>query len=90
LNLLLNGAKLGATIREVMYNIGNHFGWKSFCPYSLRKWFRTELTLDDCNEALIESWMGHVLGRVKGAYFLPPVERQKEAYQSHYKALKLS
>jgi len=78
-----------STIREVMQRIGDHFEWKSFCPYSLRKWFRTELTLDDCNDALIESWMGHSLGRVKSAYFLPPVERQKTAYQSHYNALRL-
>jgi len=79
----------GSTIREAMKAIGDHFDWKSFCPYSLRKWFRTELTLDDCNDALIETWMGHSLGRVKAAYIVPPVERQKETYQSHYKALKL-
>ena len=80
----------GSTIREVMRTIGQGFGWESFCPYSLRKWFRTELALDDCNDALIESWMGHSLGRVRGAYFLPPVERQREAYLKHYKALKLN
>jgi len=79
----------GSTIREAMSRIGDHFEWKSFCPYSLRKWFRTELTLDDCNDALIETWMGHSLGRVKSAYIVPPVERQKTAYQSHYNALRL-
>jgi len=79
----------GSTIREAMKRIGDHFGWKSFCPYSLRKWFRTELTLDDCNDALIELWMGHSLGRVRRAYIVPPVERQKEAYKRHYRSLKL-
>ncbi len=79
----------GSTIREAMKRIGDHFNWKSFCPYSLRKWFRTELTLDDCNDALIELWMGHSLGRVRSAYIVPPVERQKESYERHYKALKL-
>lgn len=79
----------GSTIREAMKGIGDHFGWKSFCPYSLRKWFRTELTLDDCNDALIELWMGHSLGRVRRAYTVPPVERQMEAYKRHYGSLKL-
>jgi len=79
----------GSTIREAMARIGDHFSWKSFCPYSLRKWFRTELTLDDCNDALIETWMGHSLGRVKAAYIIPPIERQMQTYKRQYKALKL-
>lgn len=78
-----------STIQDSMKALGNELGWKSFSPYSLRKWFRTQLTLDDMNDALIESMMGHTLGRVRGAYLLPPPQKLIEIYEKHYPALKL-
>ena len=78
-----------STIQDAMKNIGDKRGWKSFTPYSLRKWFRTQLTLDDMNDALIETMMGHSLGKVKAAYLVPPPQKLMEIYEKHYPALKL-
>ncbi len=78
-----------STIQDAMKALGNKLGWTSFCPYSLRKWFRTQLTLSEMNEALIETMMGHSLGKVKEAYLVPPPQKLIEIYQKHYPALKL-
>jgi len=78
-----------STIQDAMKGLGNKLGWTSFCPYSLRKWFRTQLSLSDMNEALIESMMGHSLGKVKEAYLVPPPQKLIEIYEKHYPALKL-
>ena len=78
-----------STIQLAMKKLGNELGWKSFTPYSLRKWFRTQLTLSDMNEALIETMMGHSLGKVKEAYLVPPPQKLMEIYQKHYPSLKL-
>ncbi len=78
-----------STIQDAMQGLGNKLGWTSFTPYSLRKWFRTQLTLSDMNEALIETMMGHSLGRVKEAYLVPPPQKLIELYKKHYPALKL-
>ena len=78
-----------STIQDAMKVLGNKLGWKSFCPYSLRKWFRTQLTLSDMNEALIETMMGHSLGKIKEAYLVPPPQKLIEIYEKHYPALKL-
>ena len=76
-------------IQDSMKILGNKLGWKSFSPYSLRKWFRTQLTLDDMNDALIETMMGHALGRVRSAYLVPPPQKLIKIYEGHYDALKL-
>ncbi len=78
-----------STIQGAMKVLGNKLGWTSFTPYSLRKWFRTQLTLSDMNEALIETMMGHSIGKVKAAYLVPPVEQLIEKYKKHYPALRL-
>lgn len=78
-----------STIQDAMKVIGKKFEWKHFTPYSLRKYFRTQLTLDDMNEALIESMMGHSLAKVKLAYLVPPPQKFIEIYEKHYDALKL-
>jgi len=78
-----------STIQAAMKVLGNKLGWKSFCPYSLRKWFRTQLTLSDMNEALIETMMGHSIGKVKEAYLVPPPQELIKLYKKHYPALKL-
>ncbi len=78
-----------STIQDAMKALGEKLGWTSFTPYSLRKWFRTQLTLSNVNEALIETMMGHSLGKVKEAYLVPPPQKLIEIYQKHYHALKL-
>ena len=77
-------------IQDSMKALGKELGWKeSFSPYSLRKWFRTQLTLSDMNDALIETMMGHTLGRVRSAYLVPPPQKLIKIYEEHYEALKL-
>ena len=78
-----------STIQDAMKDLGEQLGWTSFTPYSLRKWFRTQLTLDDMNEALIETMMGHSIGKVKEAYLVPPPQKLIKLYEKHYPALKL-
>ena len=78
-----------STIQMAMNGIGEELGWRHFTPYSLRKWFRTRLTLANVNDALIKLWMGHSLGRVRAAYLVPPVEEQMGVYSESYDALKL-
>jgi len=60
-----------------------------FTPYSLRKWFRTQLSLDGVNEGIIEYMMGHTLGRVRSAYLIPPPQGLMKIYEEHYECLKL-
>lgn len=77
-------------IQDSMKAIGKELGWKeSFSPYSLRKFFNTQLTLDDMNDALIETMMGHSLGKVRAAYLIPPPQKLIKIYEEHYPALKL-
>ncbi len=79
-----------STIQFAMSKLADKMEWKaSFGPHCLRKWFRTQLTMSDMNEALIETLMGHSLGRVKAAYLIPPPPKVKEIYEKHYPALKL-
>jgi len=78
-----------STIQDAMRKLGSKLEWTKFSPGSLRKWFRTQLTLHDCNDALIEYMMGHLLGRVRGAYLVPPAQKLIEIYEKHYDALRL-
>lgn len=65
--------------------------------HSLRKFFSTYLKLAGVNEALVETWMGHSLGAVRGAYFmpqteeavLPRIEDMAKVYLENYKAIKV-
>ncbi|GAH49185.1 unnamed protein product, partial [marine sediment metagenome] len=46
---------------------------------------------DDMNDALIESMMGHTLGKVRDAYLVPPPQKLIKIYEKHYDdALKLN
>ncbi len=78
-----------STIQDAMKSLGKKLGWTKFSPQSLRKWFNTQLTLDDMNDALIEYMMGHSLGKVRGAYLVPPPQKLIKLYDKHYPALKL-
>jgi len=50
---------------------------------------RGELEAVGLSDAMVESWMGHSLGRTKGAYHLPPVPVQREIYVEAYPRIKL-
>jgi len=55
--------------------------------HDLRKYFNTRMKLAGLNETLVEYWMGHSLGKVRGAYFIPPVEEQLRLYKQAEKWL---
>ena len=76
-------------IQMSMKRLGMRLGWENFTPYSLRKWFRTQLTLSGVNEAIIEYLMGHKLAKVRSAYFIPPPQKLMEIYVKHYDSLRL-
>ncbi|WP_309492729.1 tyrosine-type recombinase/integrase [Candidatus Hecatella orcuttiae] len=48
--------------------------------HSLRKWFNTMAKLAGVNEAVVEYMMGHSLGRLRVAYFIPPRPELERAY----------
>jgi len=55
--------------------------------HDLRRFFSTQMKLAGLNETLVEYWMGHSLGKVRGAYFVPPVEEQLRLYKQAEKWL---
>ena len=65
--------------------------------HAIRKFFNTYMKLAGVNEALVETWMGHSLGGVRGAYFmpqteesvLPRIEDMAKVYMENYKAIKV-
>lgn len=58
-------------------------------PYDLRKYFNTRLKLAGMNETLVEYMMGHSLGRVKGAYFVPPVLESRRFHSQYYQHISI-
>jgi len=58
-------------------------------PYSFRKFFNTQMRMAGVNETVIEYWMGHALGKVRGAYFVPPVQQQIEIYNQAYPGINI-
>lgn len=79
-------------LKRLSYGAG--LEWK-VSSHDLRKFFATNLKLARVNdpafnEALIEYWQGHSLGKVKGAYFVPPVEEQLRLYKLAEKRLELA
>jgi len=60
--------------------------------HCLRKYFNTYTKIGIRNygatELLVEYWMGHSIGRTKGAYLAPPVEEQAKLYLTAYPMLR--
>ena len=50
---------------------------------------RGELVAAGISDTLTEYWMGHSLGKVRGAYRIPPVELQREIYVESYPRIKV-
>jgi len=57
-------------------------------PHNLRKFFSTYLALAKVPQQQIDYWMGHVIA-YGGAYFVPPVESQRQLYQENEKAISI-
>jgi len=89
----LSGDRFFAVTRQAiqigMARLGRRLGWKQFSPHCLRKFFRTQLSLAGVNEAVVEYMMGHSLGRIRGAYLVPPAQELARIYAEHYDALRL-
>lgn len=72
-------------------------------PHTLRKFFDTYMKMSvasilsergtfgaaGISDTWVEYWMGHSLGKVKGAYNIPPVKLQMEVYQKAYPRIKM-
>jgi len=71
-------------IREISMKAGVGSKEVPVRPYDLRKYFNTRLKLAGLNETICEYFMGHSLGRVKGAYFVPPVMELRKIYTRYY------
>jgi len=71
-------------IREISMKAGVGSEEVPVRPYDLRKYFNTRLKLAGLNETICEYFMGHSLGRVKGAYFVPPVMELRKVYWRYY------
>lgn len=50
---------------------------------------RGQLDAVGLSDAIVEMWMGHSLGKVRGAYNIPPVPLQREIYVEAYPRIKL-
>lgn len=57
-------------------------------PHRFRKYFESHMGLS-APSILVKYWMGHSLG-VEKSYFLPPLEKQREAYAQAYKEIDIS
>jgi len=73
------------SVNRFLERASRGLGWR-VSSHDLRKFFSTSLKLARVNdpafnESLIEYWMGHSLGRTKGAYLAPPVEDQLRLYK---------
>jgi len=71
-------------LREISMKAGIATEKVPIRPYDLRKYFNTCLKLAGMNETIVEYMMGHSLGRVKGAYFVPPVVELRKVYSRYY------
>ena len=74
-------------VRHFLAKISDHAGVTfRVGSHDLRKYFNTQLKMTRVNspafnDTLIEYWMGHQQGKVKGAYFVPPSEEQLRLYK---------
>jgi len=50
---------------------------------------RGELDAAGVSDTLVEYWAGHSLGKVKGAYNIPPIQLQKEIYTEAYPRIRI-
>lgn len=76
------------TINEFLYRASARakLPWR-ISSHKLRMYFSTSLKMTRLNDPafnndLIEYWMGHSLGRTRGAYMAPPIMRQLELYKA--------
>jgi site-specific recombinase XerD len=83
----LSGKPLSATaLSQVFVRLSEKVGFMT-SPHRFRKFFESHLGLS-APSILVKSWMGHALG-VEKAYFIPPLEKQREKYIEAYKEIDL-
>jgi len=85
---------VGARMLEIEFNkLSVKMGWQNFVPKSCRKFFKSQLTFGQLNNAFVEYWMGHSLRKVEGAYLVERLrdhpEQQRGIYVEYYKCLKV-
>lgn len=65
-------SKIGLDTPDGTYNI--------LRSHNMRKMFSSRLKNAGCDSDLVEYFMGHTLGRTKGAYYQPDIDKLKEMY----------
>jgi integrase len=76
-----------SNIRKLLQRLSRKAGLEPVRSHRLRKFFNTNMKMAGLNETLVESWMGHNLGKIRAAYFIPPVEEQLKLYKQAEKHL---
>lgn len=71
-------------VKKIAVKAGVGSAEASIRLYSFRKFFNTYMVLAGVASSLTEYWMGHSLGRVRGAYLVPPVQEQVKVYLKVY------
>jgi len=68
-------------------------------PHKLRDFFNTYMKLAGVNEAIVERWMGHSIGKVRGAYLVTgkddrvegiPISKLAEVYMQAYPTIDIT
>jgi len=72
------------TVQNNIKKVSKKILGKHITPHMIRKFFNTYMKLAKVNESVVEYWMGHSLGKVKAAYFIPPVPEQIKLYTEAY------
>jgi site-specific recombinase XerD len=75
-------------VRDFLQRLSNKADFEcAVHSHRLRKFFLTNLKMAGLNETLVEYWMGHKLGKVRSAYFKPPMDEQLRLYKQAEKRL---
>lgn len=84
----LNGqAVTPENVSAIFERLSHSAGFKT-SPHRFRKYFESHLALS-APSILVKYWLGHSLG-VEKAYFMPPLEKQREEYAESYKEIDIS
>lgn len=83
----VSGKPLAPENISVMFSrLSKKVGFKT-SPHRLRRFFESYVGLK-APSFLVKLWMGHSLG-IERSYFIPPVEKQREAYLNAYSEIDL-
>lgn len=74
------------TLSAIFLRLSAKAGFQT-SPHKFRKFFESHIGLS-APSFLVKAWMGHTLG-VEKAYFVPPIEKQREKYAEAYKEIEI-